>query len=253
MQAEASVSSIFPKWANAVPVAAAVGLGAVSVGVVGGVYYYFTPEYWEVGYQPEQPVGFSHQIHAGQLGIDCRYCHTHVEEAGHSNVPTTSTCMNCHGGEEGEWSYFNTNLATAHFKNADLKTLREAYAEERPVEWAKIHKLPDYAHFNHAVHVNAGVSCYSCHGRIDQMEVVYQAHSLSMAWCLDCHRNPGEHLIDNTGILQAEGGLPGEAVRVTDLGAVERLLQSPDQIDRGMKLVQAKQLQPPQHCVACHY
>lgn len=247
------MSSIFPKWTNALPIAAAVGLSGVAVGVVGGVYYYFTPEYWEVGYQPDQPVAYSHQTHVGKLGIDCRYCHTHVEEASHANVPSTQTCMNCHGGEEGSWNYLNNDLWQAHLQNENLRDLRAAYAEERPIQWARIHKLPDYAHFNHAVHVNAGVSCYSCHGRIDQMEVVYQAESLSMAWCLDCHRNPHEHLVDNTGILETEGGAAGEPVRVTDLGTVERLLASPDQFERGMALVEAKQLQPPQHCAACHY
>ncbi len=240
------MSSIFPQWTNSIPVVAAVGLGAVSVGVVGGVYYYFTPEFWEVGYMPDQPVDYSHQIHVGQLGIDCRYCHTHVEESAHANVPTESTCMNCHAGEEGAWHYLNADLWESHTRNINLRTLREKYAAEEPVQWRRIHKLPDYAHFNHAVHVNAGISCYSCHGRIDQMEVVYQAESLSMAWCLDCHRNPEEFIVDVDGLL-------GDPVEVTNLDKVQRLLNSDDQLERGLALVESKQLQPPQYCAACHY
>lgn len=251
------MSSIFPQWANAIPALVTVGLGAVSAGVVGGIYYYFTPEFWEVGYQPDQQVSFSHQIHVGKLGIDCRYCHSEVENSKHANIPSTSTCMSCHGGVEGEagWNYLNNDLWESHLANADLKILREKYAEKEPVQWTRVHKLPDYAHFNHAVHVNAGVSCYSCHGRIDQMKVVYQAHSLSMAWCLSCHRDPEEHLIDITGTrVDYDGdGEPGPAYEVTNLAAVERILSDSRQDEWGAALVSDQGLQPPEHCVACHY
>ena len=249
------MSSIFPQWTNAIPALAAVGLGAVGVGVVGGVYYYFTPEFWEVGYQPEQQVAYSHQIHVGKLGIDCRYCHSEVENSKHANVPATTTCMNCHGGVEGQWNYLNADLWEAHLENPNLELLRQKYAEREPVQWTRIHKLPDYAHFNHAVHVNAGVSCYSCHGRIDQMEVVYQAESLSMAWCLSCHRNPEDYLIDTTGtVIDYDGdGEPGPAYEVTNLEAAQRVLADSRQADWGAELAADKGLQPPEHCAACHY
>jgi hypothetical protein len=242
------VSTLFPQWMNALPGAVAVGLGAAGVCVVGGVWYYFTPSYWEVGYMPEQPVAFSHQIHAGQLGMDCRYCHSDVEKAAHSNIPDTATCINCHAGDDQAGGYFNVDLWESHKVNQDLVRVRTAYAEDKPIEWRRIHKVPDYAHFNHAVHVNAGVSCYSCHGRIDQMEVVYQTESLSMGWCLECHREPEKHLVDVDGLID-----PNNPVRITDLETVERLLNSPEQRDRGLELVKAKQLQPPNHCAACHY
>ncbi|MFG0293207.1 MAG: cytochrome c3 family protein [Phycisphaerales bacterium JB065] len=242
------MSTLFPQWMNALPGAVAVGLGAAGVGVVAGVWYYFTPSYWEVGYMPEQPVAFSHQIHAGKLGMDCRYCHTDVEKSSHANVPDTATCLNCHAGDDTAGGYFNIDLWEAHKVNQNLVKVRTAYVEDRPIEWRRIHKVPDYAHFNHSVHLNAGVSCYSCHGRIDEMEVVYQKESLSMGWCLTCHRDPAPHLVDVDGILD-----PDNPVRITDLETVQNLLDGPEQRKNGELLMQAKQLQPPEHCAACHY
>lgn len=239
------MSSVFPTWANAVPAAVLAGLSVVGIGVVAGVWYYFTPEYWRVGYEPEQPVEFNHQLHAGQLGIDCRYCHSHVEVSGHANVPDTATCMSCHTGE-GDIAFLKPNLWQAHQENESLVKVREAWATGRPIQWRRIHKLPDYAHFNHAVHVNAGVSCYSCHGRMDRQEVARQEHSLSMAWCLECHRNPENYLVDVDGLL-------GNPIQVTNLAAVEAQLASRDQRQRGRELAELRRLQPPEQCGACHY
>ena len=150
------------------------------VTVVGAIWYWFSPEFTDVGYQPKQPVPYSHQLHAGELGIDCRYCHNTVEEAGFAALPPTATCMNCHASIKAE--------------STILKPLRESAEKNEPLKWVKIHQLPDYAYFNHKVHVNAGVGCETCHGRIDQMEEVYLANTLSMSWCLDCHRNPQPNL-----------------------------------------------------------
>jgi hypothetical protein len=133
-----------------------------------------------VGYSPVQPVPYSHALHAGKLGIDCRYCHTTVEKASFAAIPPTETCMNCH-----------TNIRTQSDK---LAPIRESWATGKPMEWIKIHDLPQYVYFSHQAHVNHGVGCIECHGRIDQMEQVYQAKPLSMSWCLDCHRDPGPHL-----------------------------------------------------------
>ncbi len=244
------MSSVFPKWSNRLPQVVAAGLGLTSVGVVWGVYYYWTPDFWEVGYEPDQPVDYSHALHAGQLGIDCRYCHTNVEESGYSNVPDTETCMNCHTADAASGTgYLSAEIWNAHQRSEDLMLLRESYASGKPVEWRRVHKLPDYVQFNHAVHVNAGVSCYSCHGRIDQMPVVYQAESLAMGWCLDCHRNPHESLVDVRGELDDGDG----PVRITDLARVEKLLESPDQAARGADLADRLDIAPPQNCGACHY
>lgn len=240
---------------NALPTLGAVFGGAAGLAVVAGVTYYFTPEYWRVGYEPIQPVDYSHQLHAGTLGIDCRYCHTHVEESGHSNVPDTGTCMNCHTGVEAV-AFLNNNLwsgtpnRVGHKDNPNLIAVREAHATGEPIQWKRVHKTPDYAHFNHAVHVNAGVSCYSCHGRIDQQAVVRQVHGMGMAWCLECHRNPEEALVDVDGVLDGGSAAP---VSITDLSTVDRLLGEAEQLERGAQLAAYHKLQPPENCGACHY
>lgn len=234
------MSLIFPRWMNAIPTAAAIGGAAVLATVTGVVWYYFTPEYWRVGYEPVQPVAYSHQLHAGELGIDCRYCHTQVDRSRHANIPDTSTCMNCHTGV-GDLAYLSTSIWEAHKIHPGLVMVRSAYASGKPIEWKRVYKVPDYAHFNHEAHIHAGVSCYSCHGRVDQQEIVRVVGSMSMSFCLECHRNPEGSLVDTS------------QVRVTDLGAVETLLRSPDQVERGMRLAQERGIQPAEHCGACHY
>ncbi|TVQ78331.1 MAG: cytochrome C [Phycisphaeraceae bacterium] len=241
---ERPVSIVFPRWTNAVPGVLVATLGVLGLGVVWATWYYATPDFWQVGYEPDQPVAFSHQIHAGQLGIDCRHCHSNVEQSGHSNIPDTATCMSCHTGA-GEAGYLNASLWAVHRGNSDLVRIRAAYASGEPIRWRRIHKIPDYAHFNHAIHVNAGISCYSCHGRMDQQEIARQVHSLSMGWCLDCHRSPEEHVVDvNDPNIR----------RITNLAAVEKQLANrPAQLATGVELVIQNKLQPPQHCGACHY
>ncbi len=174
------MSNIFPKWANKVPILLGI---CISVGVVlciAFIWYYFSPKYTDVGYAPVQPVPFSHKLHAGDLGMDCRYCHNTVENAAQASIPPTETCMTCH-------SYVLP-------ESAKLSPVRESFAKDTPIEWVRVHMLPDYAYFDHSIHVSAGVSCVSCHGRVDQMEVVTQNQPLSMGWCLECHRNPGPNL-----------------------------------------------------------
>jgi hypothetical protein len=143
-------------------------------------WYYGSPWYTDVGYRPEQPVDYSHKLHAGDLGLDCRYCHVSVEVSAHANVPPTQTCMNCH------------TLVLP--ESEKLLPVRESYATGEPIEWVRIHKTPDYAYFDHSIHVKQGIGCASCHGNVANMEVVEQKEPLSMSWCLDCHRNPDMHL-----------------------------------------------------------
>jgi hypothetical protein len=123
-----------------------------------------------------QPVPFSHLHHVGELGIDCRYCHTSVETSAFAGMPPTKTCMTCH-------SQLFTNAAM-------LKPVRESLAKTKPLHWTRIYRLPDYVYFDHSVHVNNGIGCSTCHGRVDRMPLTRQAAPLTMAWCLDCHRNP---------------------------------------------------------------
>lgn len=241
------MSLVFPEVSNSIPRAVGAALGLVFVGVVCGITYYFTPKFWEVGYQPEQPVLYSHQIHVAKLGMDCRYCHTHVEDGRHANIPDTATCMNCHTGEVGVGGYLNATLWKAHEINPNLVKVRSAYASGEPIRWKRVHKLPDYAHFPHSVHVKAGISCYSCHGNIHQQAEVRQVQSLSMGWCLECHRAPEKHMVaaDPVGSIGTHG--------ITDLGHWAKQLAAKDQVEKGLELVRAKRIEPPQDCGACHY
>jgi len=178
---------VFPEWHNRIPKIFFGVVGPVATAVVLGlVWYYFSPRFTDVGYRPEQPVPYSHKLHAGNMEMDCRYCHSHVEKSWSAGVPSTSTCMNCH----------------RHVKtdSAALLPVRESHGTGEPVPWVRIHKVADYAYFNHAAHVNpaaegnAAIGCESCHGRVDQMVVGQQQEPLSMRWCLDCHREPEKHL-----------------------------------------------------------
>jgi hypothetical protein len=174
------MSDVFPKWANRLPRQIVVAALLVGSALTAGVTYYFTPKYTVVGYQPIQPVAFPHSVHAGQLGLDCRYCHNAVEQSWYANIPSASLCMNCH----------NQVLKD----DPRLAAVRDSAATGRPVEWVQIHRTPDYVFFNHAVHVNRGVGCVECHGHIEGMDEVYHAKPLNMTYCLECHRHPATRL-----------------------------------------------------------
>lgn len=180
------MANFFPRWTNLLPLKIAVCAGTAGAGVALAFAYYATPKAQVVGYQPTQPIPFSHKIHVDQLGLDCRYCHSFVDVAGHSNVPTGNTCWNCHQHVQRD----SPKLAPLQ------KSMNPSFPgyDGKPIEWVRVHKAPDYVYFNHSAHVNRGISCQSCHGDVDQMEVVYQAESHSMGWCLDCHRAPEKHL-----------------------------------------------------------
>jgi hypothetical protein len=128
----------------------------------------------------EQPVPFSHDHHVGGLGIDCRYCHTSVETSAFAGIPATAVCMNCHSQI---WS-----------TSEMLKPIRDSYQTGTPISWTRVHNLPDFAYFNHAIHVRKGVGCSTCHGPVDQMPLMWQSASLQMEWCLACHRQPERFL-----------------------------------------------------------
>ena len=128
----------------------------------------------------EQPVQFSHKHHVGDDGIDCRYCHTSVETSAFAGIPPTKTCMNCHSVLFNNSSY--------------LEPVRESYRTGTSIEWVKVHRLADFVYFNHSIHVSKGIGCSTCHGRVDEMPLIFQANTLLMQWCLDCHRNPEAYL-----------------------------------------------------------
>ena len=206
---------IFPRSLNLLPLVAAVAL-AVGGGVVTFIVaYYFS--FWnvQVGYAPTQPVPFSHRLHAGQLGMDCRYCHANVERSGEAMIPPTQTCMGCH--------------AVVRPESAALEPVRESWQSGEPIEWVRVHNLPDHAYFDHSIHLSAGVGCASCHGRIDQMEVVTLQSPLSMSWCLDCHRDPEPNL--------------RPVSEITNM-AYER--------EEGEEIEYARYVLPPETCSGCH-
>lgn len=190
--------------------------------VTAGVWYYCTPQYTRVGYQPIQPVPFSHATHADQMGIDCRYCHSAVEKSWYSNIPAAALCMNCHSQVLKD--------------DPRLALVRESALSGKPIPWVQVHKLPEFVYFNHSVHVNRGISCYECHGQINKMEEVRHAQSLSMTFCLDCHRDPAAKL------------RPPD--KITDLNWHP---ESPEkQRAMGEKFVHDWKVQSLQSCSACH-
>jgi hypothetical protein len=128
----------------------------------------------------EQPVPFSHAHHVGGLGIDCRYCHTTVETSSFANIPPSKTCMNCHS------QIWRTSPT--------LEPVRASFRTDTSIQWNRVHDLPDFVYFNHSIHINKGVGCETCHGRIDRMALTLQNANLEMSWCLDCHRNPQRYV-----------------------------------------------------------
>lgn len=215
------MSDVFPKWTNKLPGKVLIGALLLGAGVTAGLTYYFTPKYTRVGYQPIQPVAFSHTIHAGQLGLDCRYCHNGVEKSWYSNVPSAITCMNCH----------NQVLKD----DPKLALVRESAQSGKPIPWVQIHKTPDYVYFNHSVHVNRGVSCVHCHGPVNKMDEVRHAKSLSMTFCLDCHRNPAPNL------------RPPDQVYNLDWVPPQNFAKT-----QGAKFVHDWKVNASQNCSACH-
>lgn len=174
------MANIFPKWSNAVPFKLVIALMIIGVSVVAAVTYYFTPKYTRVGYMPTQPVEYNHYLHVEQLGLDCRYCHSYVDQSSHANVPDAATCMNCHTQVKSD--------------SPQLAPIRASYESGQPVEWVRIHQVPDYVYFDHSVHVNRGISCVECHGNVNEMVKVWHDKPMSMAWCLDCHRAPEQSI-----------------------------------------------------------
>jgi len=214
------LAQIFPEWTNKLPTYLAIGVVVLAAAAVAFVWYYFSPWYTDVGYRPLQPVPYSHKLHADDLGLDCRYCHNSVEVSPHANVPPTQTCMNCH-----------TLILP---ESERLLPVRESFSMKLPLQWVRVHRLPDYAYFDHSAHLRAGVGCVSCHGNVAQMKVVSQKQPLSMGWCLDCHRHPDEHL------------RPHE--ELTDM-----YWQPPaDQAEYAKKVRMEKNINPPVVCSGCH-
>jgi hypothetical protein len=155
------------------------GLIVIALGVALN-YLQRSPWVTRQGQRADQPVPFSHKHHVEGLGLQCQYCHTSVEKSSYAGIPPTKTCMNCH-------SQIWTNAQL-------LEPVRQSWATGESIQWIRVHDLPDYVYFNHEIHVNKGIGCASCHGRVDQMPIMYEQNTLQMEWCLNCHRNPSVNL-----------------------------------------------------------
>jgi len=148
------------------------------------------------GQRPDQPVPFSHKHHVQGLGLQCQYCHTTVEKSSYAGIPPTRTCMNCHAQI---WT--NAQL---------LEPVRQSWYTGESIPWTKVHDLPDFVYFSHEIHVNKGIGCESCHGRVDEMPLMYEQNTLQMEWCLDCHRNPAKNLRPTSQIYNMAWENPSE-------------------------------------------
>lgn len=214
------MAQIFPQWTVKLPLYVILAVMFLGGNVVAFFWYYGSPKYTDVGYRPKQPVDYSHKLHAGDLGMDCRYCHTTVETTPHAGVPPTQTCMNCH--------------STVRPESEKLALVRESWASGVPIKWVRVHKTPDFAYFDHSSHINAGVGCESCHGNVREMEVVMQVEPLSMSWCLDCHRAPEMFL------------RPRDQITVMNWQPPE------NQLEFAAELMKSKGLAPKEDCSTCH-
>jgi Cytochrome c7 and related cytochrome c len=175
------MAQVFDRNSNALARASLVltGLIVISLGVALNSLQR-SPWVTRQGQRPDQPIPFSHKHHVEGLGLQCQYCHTTVEKSSYAGIPPTKTCMNCH-------SEIWTNAEM-------LEPIRTSWATGASINWIRVHDLPDYVFFNHEIHVNKGIGCASCHGRVDEMPLMYEENTLQMEWCLNCHRNPASNL-----------------------------------------------------------
>jgi hypothetical protein len=215
---------VFPKAANPWSRASLVGLLFLVLGAGWFVAMIQRSDYVTAANQfIEQPVQFSHQHHVGGIGIDCRYCHTAVEVSASAGIPPTKTCINCH----------SQIWATSPY----LEPVRASFRDEQPLRWIRVHDLPDFVYFNHSIHVNKGVGCETCHGRVDRMPLMIQQASLQMEWCLTCHRDPANFVRPREAVFQM-GYVPEGSQR--EVG--ERLVQE-------YKIADARHMTS---CSVCH-
>jgi Cytochrome c7 and related cytochrome c len=196
--------------------------GVVSLAIVGWLSYLIVRSPYETmqNVPREQPVPFSHEHHVGGLGIDCRYCHTTVENSSFANIPATKICMNCHSQM---WAASPT-----------LEPVRESYRTGKSIEWTRVNDLPDFVYFNHSIHVHKGIGCTTCHGRVDKMPLTWQAQPLTMEWCLNCHRHPERYVRPRDEVFSMEYAPPR------------------DQLALGARLIGEYHIQSLTSCSTCH-
>jgi hypothetical protein len=195
------MSQLFPRSANALARSSLAGIISLVAVVVLVVFTLMRSSWATKQYEfVEQPIQFSHAHHVGGIGLDCRYCHTTVEKSAFAGIPPTKTCMNCHSQI---WS-------TAPI----LEPVRASFKNDTPLNWIRVNDLPDFVYFSHQIHVNKGVGCDTCHGQVDKMPLMYQAQSLLMEFCLDCHRAPEKYLRPRDQVFNPSYKAPANQVEV---------------------------------------
>ena len=215
------MSQIFHRSANTIARVSIFGAVFFIAGLL-GLFAEVNRSPWMTGAQVarDQPIQFSHERHVGGNGIDCRYCHTSVEESGFAGIPPTKTCMNCH----------SELFANSPF----LKPVRDSFESGRAIEWTRVHDLPDFVHFNHSIHVKKGVGCTTCHGPVDRMPLMAQEQSLQMEWCLDCHRRPEQYVRPRSDVFNV------------------KYVRPDNQLELGRRLVEEYEIRKLTSCSTCH-
>lgn len=210
--------------------------------IVLGVTYVATPKTWRVGYAPEQPISFSHKLHVKELGLDCRSCHTRITEGPVAGTPDAQSCLSCHQ------TILPESRALEPLHRAVNK--KSPFYTGEPLTWTKVHVLPDYAVFNHAAHTNRGIGCTSCHGEVAEMERVFVVKSLSMSWCLECHRNPAPEIrpLEDVVLSNYSSEKACEMYNQRHPGAE---IGSPKKLS--LHLMQQWKIKPRTDCAACHH
>jgi len=218
------MAQVFPPSANSLSRLSLLGALCFVAVMATGLWGFFRSSWvTEVGVPRAQPVPFSHKHHVGDDGIDCRYCHTSVEESAFAGIPPTKTCMNCHSQI---WA-----------DSPMLEPVRESFRSGKSIEWTRVHNLPGYVYFNHSIHVKKGIGCSTCHGRVDQMPLTWRVNTLYMSWCLECHRAPERYVRPRAEVFDLQYQPPE------------------DQAALGRKLVQEYRIQPARvltSCSTCH-
>jgi hypothetical protein len=215
------MAQLFPRSANSLAKVSIVVAVTLIGAIIGAAYtidrgHYIT----NVDVAPDQPVPFSHKHHVTDDGIDCRYCHTSVESSSFAGIPPTETCMSCH-------SQIWNNAAM-------LEPVRASYRTGESLSWTRVHDLPDFVYFNHSIHINKGVGCSTCHGRVDLMPLTYKVNTLYMNWCVNCHRNPEQYVRPRAEVFNMA------------------YVEPANQMELGRKLVNEYKIQKLTDCLTCH-
>ena len=237
------MSALFSPKMNHLPRRAAWIMAVVGLLLAGGIYYICTPKTWRAGFTPEQPIPFSHKVHVEQLGMDCAACHTSAAYSSRAGIPDANSCFSCHrqilpDSPRLRPLHTSVNKTSPHYTGV-------------PLMWNKAYRLPDYAVFNHSVHVNRGVGCTSCHGDVSRMDQISVKTSLSMAWCLDCHRNPAPYLVPLEKVTDPRYTAEAFLKSHPQTNAQGEAVTTPSEFQS--QLQQNWKIHPRTDCAACHH